>query len=416
MFSVFRRKPAAVVAPDAGDGARPPDAAGDPTPLPGTTRRAPPTRLHRPKPLPELKRRWRGCLIGGAVGDALGAPVEFKSLEEIRAELGPGGVHGYLEAFGRFGAITDDTQMAMFTTEGLLRAYTHGALQGSVDVAAIVDHAYLRWLHTQRSSAPVQPVLDGWLVNETALYASRVPGATVMQSLQRKQFPGERPRNHSKGAGGAMRVAPVGLYCARLHEGMSDERVARHALELGAEIASLTHGHPTGQLAAGAVAALVALLARGRALAEALDLACALLERRPGHDETLAAIVRARELAAAGPASADQIARLGEGWIAEEAVAIAVYSALAAGEFDAGVRLAVNHDGDSDTTGAIAGNLLGVLHGIESIPTRFTNGLELVDALVALADDLATFPLWPVGEFQPASDLSEHWLERYPAH
>jgi ADP-ribosylglycohydrolase len=89
---------------------------------------------------------------------------------------------------------------------------------------------------------------------------------------------------------------------------------------------------------------------------------------------------------------------------------------LSATDFDGGVRLAVNHDGDSDSTGAIAGNLLGTLHGIEGIPTRFTNSLELVDALAALADDLATFPTWPVGEFQPASDLSEHWLERYPGH
>ena len=105
---------------------------------------------------------------------------------------------------------------------------------------------------------------------------------------------------------------------------------------------------------------------------------------------------------------------LGEGWVAEEAVAIAVYCALATTEFDAGVRLAVNHDGDSDSTGAIAGNLLGTLHGIEAIPTRFTNGLELVDVIATLADDLATFPDWPIGEFQPATDASAWWLDRYP--
>lgn len=353
-------------------------------------------------------------MVGGAVGDALGAPVEFMSVDEIRAEVGEGGVHGYLPAFGRFGAITDDTQLAMFTAEGLLRAYVQEAVSGAADVPAAVGHAYLRWLHTQGETASVAPALDGWLIREKALFASRVPGATVVDALRGRTSFGERPRNTSKGCGGAMRVAPVGLWCARLHEGMTPDRVARLALELGAETAALTHGHPTGQLAAGFVAAVVALLALEVPLDDALDRAAVLLARRPGHAETMSAFERARKLAAAGDPRAETIAQLGEGWVAEEAVAIAVYCSLAAPDFDTGVRLAVNHDGDSDSTGAIAGHLLGALHGIEAIPTRFTNGLELVDAIAALADDLATFPAWPIGQFQPASDASAWWLDRYP--
>ncbi|HET9341198.1 MAG TPA: ADP-ribosylglycohydrolase family protein [Casimicrobiaceae bacterium] len=382
--------------------------------VPGTVVRDTTTRLHRPKPTPERRRRWRGCLVGGAVGDALGAPVEFMSLEEIRATLGPVGVHGYLEAFGRYGAITDDTQLTMFTAEGLLRAYACGAMTGSADVPAIVANAYLRWLHTQRETAAVAPDLDGWLLREKALFASRVPGITVVDALRKRASFGERPRNTSKGCGGVMRVAPVGLYCARLHEGMSGDRIAKHALELGADTAALTHGHPTGQLAAGYVAALVALLALDLPLPDALDRAAALLVRRPGHAETMAAVEHARKLAAAGEPRPEYVARLGEGWTADEAVAIAVYCLIAASDFDAGVRLAVNHDGDSDSTGAIAGNLLGTLHGIESIPTRFTNSLEMVDVVAVLADDLATFPAWPIGQFQPATDASAWWLERYP--
>ena len=382
--------------------------------VPGTGARDTGTRLHRPKPTPAHRRRWRGCMVGGAVGDALGAPVEFMSLAEIRTELGAGGVHGYQQAFGRYGAITDDTQMAMFTAEGLLRAYACGAVKGSADVPSVVGHAYLRWLHTQGESATVAPSLDGWLIREKALFASRVPGVTVIDALRGRASYGERPRNTSKGCGGAMRVAPVGLWCARLHRGMSPDRVAKHALELGVETTALTHGHPTGQLAAGFVAALVALLALELPLHDALNRATAILVRRPGHAETMAALEHARKLAAAGEPGAEHVARLGEGWVAEEAVAIAVYCALATTEFDTGVRLAVNHDGDSDSTGAIAGNLLGTLHGIEAIPTRFTNGLELVDVIATLADDLATFPEWPIGEFQPATDASAWWLDRYP--
>jgi ADP-ribosylglycohydrolase len=384
------------------------------TVVPGTKVRDTVTRLDRPKPTPERRRRWRGCLVGGAVGDALGAPVEFMSLDEIRATLGEGGVHGFQEAFGRYGAVTDDTQLTMFTAEGLLRAYACSATTGQADVPAIVGHAYLRWLHTQREHAAIAPDLDGWLLRERALFASRVPGASVVDALRQRGAYGERPRNTSKGCGGAMRVAPVGLWCARLHEGMSHDRIAKHALELGAEIAALTHGHPTGQLAAGYVAALIALLALDVPLRPALDRAAALLAKRAGHAETMAALEHARKLAAAGDARPEQVARLGEGWTAEEAVAIAVYCALAAPDFDAGVRLAVNHDGDSDSTGAIAGNILGALHGIESIPTRFTNSLEMVDVLAVLADDLATFPAWPIGQFQPSTDATAWWLERYP--
>lgn len=393
----------------------PPPVDGDITTIvPGTAIRDTATRLDRPKPTPERRRRWRGCLVGGAAGDALGAPVEFMSLDEIRTTLGQGGVYGYLEAFGRYGAITDDTQLAAFTAEGLLRAYACSAMNGSADIPAIVGHAYLRWLHTQRESAAIAPDLDGWLLREKALFASRVPGIGVVDALRKRASFGERPRNTSRGCGGAVRVAPVGLWCARLHEGMSADRIARQAMELGADVAALTHGHPTAQLAAGYVAALIALVALDVPLHDALDRATALLVRRPGHAETMAALEHARKLAAAGEPRADYVARLGEGWNAEEAVAIAVYCALAAENFDDGVRLAVNHDGDSDSTGAIAGSVLGALHGIESIPTRFTNGLELVETVAVLADDLATFPAWPIGQFQPATDASAWWLERYP--
>ncbi|MEO8485947.1 MAG: ADP-ribosylglycohydrolase family protein [Betaproteobacteria bacterium] len=382
--------------------------------VPGSAVRDTVTRLNRPKPTPARRRRWRGCLVGGAAGDALGAPVEFMSLEEIRSEVGAGGVHGFQQAFGRYGAITDDTQMTMFTAEGLLRAYACIAMNGTADVPAIVGNAYLRWLHTQHESASVAPNLDGWLIREKALFASRVPGITVVDALRRRTSLGERPTNTSKGCGGAMRVAPVGLWCARLHEGMTPDRIAKQAMELGAETAALTHGHPSGQLAAGFIAALIALIALDLPLRDALDRATAQLVRRPGHAETMAALEHARKLAAAGEGRAETVARLGEGWVAEEAAAIAVYCTLAANDFDSGVRLAVNHDGDSDSTGAIAGNILGALHGIEAVPTRLTNGLELVEVVAVLADDLATFPAWPIGQFQPATDASAWWLDRYP--
>jgi ADP-ribosylglycohydrolase len=370
----------------------------------------------RREPSPAHKRIFRGCLVGGAVGDALGAPVEFMSLAEIRQTFGRSGITEFTTAFDRKGAITDDTQMTLFTGEGLLRAYVGGAAQsGAGAIATFVANAYARWLATQgRRSAVEELDRDGWLFSIRELHAQRVPSASCLAALEAMQRPGERARNESKGCAGVMRSAPIGLWCARLDEGLSSERAARHALELGAELSGLTHGHPTGRLAAGALASLVLLLAREKSLAEAVARVKALLDRYPGNAETIAAIARAEALAMHGAPRAESLSELGEGWMADEALAIGLACALAAPDFETGVRLAVNHDGDSDSTAAIAGHLLGAIHGVEAIPKRWTIGLELRRVVVEMADDLATFPEWPVGEFMPDSDEADYWKRRYP--
>jgi ADP-ribosylglycohydrolase len=371
----------------------------------------------RRDPPPALKRRYRGCLLGGAIGDALGAPVEFMSLAEIRETFGRGGITEFTTAFNRKGAITDDTQMTLFTAEGLLRAYVGGAARGDLTaVTPFVANAYARWLATQDMTPGVADFdRDGWLFSVRELFEQRVPGASCISAIEGATRLGERARNDSKGCGGVMRSAPVGLWCARLDDGVSDERMARRALELGSELAGLTHGHPTGRLAAGAFAALIALLVREKPLPDAVRSVKALLARHPGHAETLRAIESAEAVAAAGIPRAEALIDLGEGWIAEEALAIALASALAAPDYETGVRLAVNHDGDSDSTAAIAGNLLGALHGVEAIPKRWLLGLELRRVTIEIADDLATFPDWPIGEFMPDTHESVYWKRRYPA-
>jgi ADP-ribosylglycohydrolase len=370
----------------------------------------------RPAPLPAHRRRFRGCLLGGAVGDALGAPVEFMSLAEIRAQFGRPGITEFTTAFDRKGAITDDTQMTLFTAEGLLRSYVQNGGRDLRTVTSAVAHAYARWLKTQGAAPGVADFdTDGWLYEQRELHALRVPGATCISALERMSALGERATNDSKGCGGAMRMAPVGLWCARLEEGVSPERVARKALELGAELAGITHGHPTGRVAAGAFAALIALLARDLPLADAVERVKTLVVRYPAHAETLQALQRAQAAARVDDAlRPENIVALGEGWVADEALAIALACALAAPDFESGVRAAVNHDGDSDSTAAMAGNLLGTMHGVEAIPQRWLAGLEARRIIAEVADDLATFPQWPLGEFVEESDASDYYRKRYP--
>ena len=95
-----------------------------------------------------LRDRYRGCLLGGAVGDALGSGIEFLSLTEIRHRYGSAGVTGYVPAYGRAGAITDDTQMTLFTGEGLL--HNQQRPPRARDAPAAIWRSYQRWLLPER--------------------------------------------------------------------------------------------------------------------------------------------------------------------------------------------------------------------------------------------------------------------------
>lgn len=92
---------------------------------------------------------FRGCLLGGAIGDALGGPVEFLSYNEILNEYGKDGIQDLVCSESEKAEITDDTQMTLFTAEGILRSETRGREKGICHVPSVVYNAYLRWLSTQ---------------------------------------------------------------------------------------------------------------------------------------------------------------------------------------------------------------------------------------------------------------------------
>jgi ADP-ribosyl-[dinitrogen reductase] hydrolase len=312
-----------------------------------------------------------GCLLAGAVGDALGAPVEFMNRSAIVRQFGAGGIRNYAMAYGRLGAITDDTQMTLFTAEGCLR--TAGNAE---DPMHAMRQAYQRWLLTQGVRGDAVPDQTGWLIQQKALFSRRAPGNTCLSALQRTG--GEI--NHSKGCGGIMRVAPCGI----VHAGAPEK-----AFQLGLAAARLTHGHPTGYLAAAVFATLIAELITGTTLPDAIHTARCLLVLAPDHHETLAALDAAVHRAANNELPETAIPALGEGWIAEEALAIALYCALQAPNLEEGIITAVNITGDSDSTGAITGNLLGAMYGALAIPVRWLESLELRDVIEVMAGDLA---------------------------
>jgi len=358
--------------------------------------------------------RYRGCLLGGAVGDALGAAVEFETLESIRRRLGPHGIRDYESFYGRAGAITDDTQLALFTAEGLLRARVRGASTEDAALPAMLAAAYQRWLYTQGAPEAVGVAgvpLDGWLLGHGALRARCAPDFTCVQALTRLPADGLIACNDSKNFGAVTRVAPIGMYVASVSE-PGDPGLMRRAFELGIASAAITHGHPTARLAAGTLAAIVARLLQGAGLIQAVAASRAELVRHEGHHEVLRAVDLALELAREDPAGADTLARLGHGWTADEALAVGLYCAVAAESLEEGIVLAVNHSGNSDSTGAITGQLLGAMHGAHAIPGRWLDGLELRDVIREVADDLAGVAHWPLDEGD--LEAAAYWRRKYP--
>jgi ADP-ribosylglycohydrolase len=329
----------------------------------------------------ELRGRIRGCLLGGATGDALGAPVEFDSLAEIRARFGPEGVREFASAYGRVGSITDDTQMTLFTAEGLILAARARVFPERSGTVRIVHRAYLRWLRTQgsRSSHPTfARTSEGWLMGVEALGHRRSPGKTCVAALRNARMGRvEHPLNTSKGCGGVMRIAPVGLALA-----------GGDPFRLGCELAALTHGHPTGYLAAGFLALVLRDLVSGARLEVSVGEALEELVRWPGHEECAAAVEGALERSRIGSPTPGTVESLGAGWVAEEALGIALYCAFVAPDLPGGLRLAVNHGGDSDSTGAITGNLLGAMLGKAAIPDEWLAALELRAEIERIADEL----------------------------
>jgi ADP-ribosyl-[dinitrogen reductase] hydrolase len=382
------------------------------SPIPDSERRD----LPRVPADPVVRSRYRGCLLGGAVGDALGAPVEFMSADQIKGAFGESGIRDFAMAYGIIGAITDDTQMTLFTAEGLLRGHVRIRMKGIGHLPGVVSHAYLRWLKTQREdlSRSIDIGMDGWLLTHPELFNSRAPGKTCISSLKATKRFGVRAENNSKGCGGLMRVAPVGMFQETvLRHRDSEKELIEETFALAVDCAAITHGHPTGQLTTGVLAVIIALLLRGKQLDEAIGKSLIPLGRRPDYEETFRAIGRAQDLDDDNPGSAEFLTKLGQGWVAEEALAMSLYCALSAEDFESAVALSVNHGGDSDSTGAITGNILGAMMGVEAIPDRWIEALELRDVIREMADDLATCHDWDVGEYRTSPECDFYW-NRYP--
>lgn len=341
----------------------------------------------------------KGSLWGGAIGDALGYPVEFMSESRIHMEYGKDGITEYdYDLRSGKALISDDTQMTLFTANGILWGETRGRMRG---IAAMphdyVAMSYEDWLCTQECT---QKEFEdrkkngyqcwSWLCSIPELFSRRAPGNTCLSALKSKKYGSLKNRiNDSKGCGGIMRVAPLALHYSNLDMETLDME--------GAEIAAITHGHSLGYIPA---AVLTHILSRiiypdgerkplRDIVEEAEDFVIKLFEG----DENLGILTLLIDLAISlsenDESDIENIRKLGEGWVAEETLAISIYCSLRhQDDFSKGVIAAVNHDGDSDSTGAVTGNILGALLGFDAIEEKWKRNLELSEILDEMSVDL----------------------------
>ena len=334
--------------------------------------------------------KYRGCIIGGAVGDALGFAVEFMQDETIFQKYGELGITKH-DLINGVAQISDDTQMTLFTANGLLLGTTRGMTRGIMgSYPGYIALCYKEWYKTQYESYPLNEKYPySWLINVPELFASRAPGNTCLSAIE-SGIEGtiQEPINRSKGCGGVMRVAPIGIY-------FGDKRITIDDVDMiGAETAALTHGHELGYIPAAALVHIIHLISHQEiSLIDAVNDAIVSMERLfpdSKHMSTFTGLMKkAIALSEENFDDLDAIRELGQGWVAEETLAIAVYCALKySQDFEKAIIASVNHSGDSDSTGAVTGNILGAYLGMKAIPQKFIENLELKDVILEIADDL----------------------------
>ncbi|MGW0927192.1 ADP-ribosylglycohydrolase family protein [Streptomyces sp. NPDC002644] len=350
--------------------------------------------------LQDFRSRVRGVVLGAAVGDALGAPLDGMTAARIVEAHGPEGLAAPVPAFGRLGAVTAVTQLSLFTVDGLIRAQVRRDT-GIWHPPSDLHRAWRRWTATQHDWGPDERRKDdGWLAREEWLYARRAPHGPTLRALgEQTMGTPAAPRNPAeRGPHAAARSAPFGLLV-----GWEPQLVA----QLAVECATQTHGHPSAYLAAGAYAVTVHGLARGEALPQAVRAAIGALAPWPGHQEVTAALEGALE------SPEEPSAPLEAGAGAEEVLAAAVRAALSGEDVRHALCLAVNLGGPASVTGALTGGLLGALHGETALPPAWLAELEGRPTLVVLADDFA-IEMTQGPALHGPSYASPGWLTRYP--
>jgi ADP-ribosylglycohydrolase len=316
----------------------------------------------------------KASLFAGAMGDALGWPIEFRTLDKIKSEYGPLGCTKLIKNAYGIVEVSDDTQMTLFTLEGIVNFLY---LKQYTSLNESIYQSYLRWYKTQTEKYKSAPSSSFDLMSYQELFFQRAPGITCKSALASGIMGTfKKPINNSKGCGAVMRAAPIGYFFD-----------ADQAFDHGCASGAITHGHPLGYLSAGALAYLMSKIFDGEELKSCVSQTIKKLALIPTAEIQVKLLKLAMELSESDQSDIQCILNLGEGWVGEEALAIAVYCSLKyPNDLQKALVASVNHDGDSDSTGSITGNILGATLGMNAIKKDWLQFLEVTELVTNFCD------------------------------
>lgn len=338
--------------------------------------------------------RFKGCMLGLAAGDALGAPLKSLKRDEIKKKYGKKGLlNPKPEKGSKTVKITDETQLMLFTAHGMLWGDTAGSTADNpTQFTQYIYYALQQWLFSQTGETA-----DGmdWITddNETGypcellnideLCKKRMPTKQLLAALTEngKNEYGLTTRKINENAlfDCVPRVAPAGMYFYNSPE---------TAFKTGMEFAAITHSEPSAYLSAGCFAAIIAFILKKNTIEESVRKAMELLSDYEECDSVYKLLENALELLEGTASPLNDIKELGGGSTAESALATGVYCACVHYEADNAIRLAANNDGNSDAVAAITGALKGAYLGDKSIPKKWVKKIQLTDIVTEYAEKL----------------------------
>ena len=330
--------------------------------------------------------RYRGCLLGMAIGDAMGFPVDDMSLGEIWDTYGPDGLQGYDLQESEYACISSYSQIAAYLCNGFLLAIS----RGKADYLRFATTALSEWVRGQQYYRDPEQSLC-WISKIPAFRSRHCRDPRMLSCLRLEQYGStERSTNDNSMPGAITAAVATAMY-------YNEKRLKPHQVGgVTAEIVSLTHGNPEAFLSAVVLAYAITGILQEPSLPLADQFMMA-IEAMDGQfrnrfiqaEELAVELKRAIAFAKSGTAEPREGMEQLECTDAAQCLSGAIFACLMhPNDFDSAIVTAVNHSGKSSATGAMVGAILGARVGVDALPDFYLENLECAEALSLLSDDM----------------------------
>lgn len=333
---------------------------------------------------------YRGCLLGLAVGDAMGCAVDTRSFDEIQEDYGPGGLRGY-DLVNGYADISSYTQIGAFACNGLLLAMTRGQLRGTMaPLSRYIALAEKEWALGQRHYAN-KGATRCWVYQHKVMRDRRCMDTRMLETLSMESVSTlEEPQNRFVTPGALTSAIPVGLF------GGLGIITPEETMRLGAEAVALVSGGQKAFLSGAILSRVILNVIQDpkMPLKQAFSDAANRVRKHFGEEypqiEELCNYLRHALTLADNPelSAPEAMDRLECKTAGQVLAGVAYVCTASGGDFDTAMVMAVNHSGRSAAVGALVGSILGAKLGEEEIPDFYLECLEPVEILRILADDL----------------------------